>query len=131
MSGTKHKITALKIVFLTLLMLFLLCSCAELEMSDAEYRAYRASLIHSYDVCSVHQYVLPKTNQFGKITGSSLCYAFTYATSNGVLKTVNQFEHFEYGLTKVCIGDRDKYVVDESTGIRYLYLSEDTLNNLS
>ena len=130
MSVFNRKIASLKIVFLTLLALFLLCSCAELEMTDAEYRAYRTSLIHSYDVCSVHQYVRPNTNQFGKITGSSLCYAFTYVTSNGTLKTIDQFEHFEYGLTKVCIGDSDKYVVDESTGIRYLYLSEDTLGSL-
>lgn len=48
------------------------------------------------------------------------------------LKSVKDFQHFEYGLTKVCIGDEDKYVVDEyGETRRYLYLTKDTLKYMS
>lgn len=122
----------MKKIITIFLIIFLLCSCSSsrVEMTEEEYRAMRASLIHEYELCSVSQYILPQTNQFGRVTGSSLCYAFTYIDSNGALQTVSQFEHFEYGMTKVCIGESDKYVVDEYTDIEYLYLSKDTLNSI-
>lgn len=109
----------------------LLCSCSKMKMTEEEYKTMRASLVHEYEICSVYQYILPQTDRFGRVTGGSLCYAFTYIDSNGALQTVSQLENFEYGMTKVCVGESDKYVIDEYTDIKYLYLSKDTLNSIN
>lgn len=111
-----------------------LTGCDEVSdpMSAEEWAAYRESLVHEYEVCSVMQYIKVNTNNFGGITSRDLCYAFTYIDGGGVLQTEYNFEHLEYGLTKVCIGDTDKYVVDnygETT--RYLYLTKETLKSLT
>ena len=78
------------------------------------------------------QYVKVRTNNLGGVKGSDLCYAFTYIDGNGNLKTIDDFQHYEYGLTKVCIGDTNKYVVDTyGETIQYLYLTRDTLQSIS
>ena len=113
------------------LCLILLCSCS-VEISDEEYAAYRESCISRYEVCSVTQYIDTRTNRFGGIIDRSLCYAFTYLDQDGTLKTVEDFQNLEYGLTKVCIGESNQYVIDEYGETKeYLYLTRDTLVSIS
>lgn len=53
--------------------------------------------------------------------------------SNRFNRYINEAnEHTEYGLWKVCIGDENKYVVkDGFDTYRWLYLTEETFNNIS
>ena len=118
-------------IFSVIICFVLFCSCSA-DMSDEEYAAYRESCISRYEVCSVIQYIDTRTNSFGKIIDRSLCYAFTYIDKDGTLKTVEGFENLEYGLTEVCIGESNQYVIDEYGEIKeYLYLTRDTLASIS
>lgn len=119
------------LVFLISLMLVLVGGCSE-PMTEEEREAYRASCIHSYDVLSVFQYASPVTNKMGGVVRTDVRYAFTYIDDNGNLQSVDGFRHLEYGLTKVCYGENDKYVVDSyGENMRYLYLSKETLSALT
>ena len=98
---------------------------------DAEQEAIRQSNIHRYEVVGVSQYVRNQTNNFGGIIDTDICYAFQYLDGNN-LKTVENFEHLEYGLTKIIVGDSNMYIVD-TNGIddyRYLQLTKETLQNI-
>lgn len=125
-----HKNT-IKVIIFSVMMLCLLCSCKP-DLTDEELAEIRANSISEYEVVSVMKYTETRTNNFGGVTGTDICYAFEYIDDDGVLKSVKDFQHFEYGLTKVCIGDEDKYVVDEyGETRRYLYLTKDTLKSMS
>lgn len=98
---------------------------------DAEQEAIRQSRIYRYEVVGVSQYVRNQTNNFGGIIDTDICYAFQYLDGN-TLKTIEGFEHLEYGLTKIVVGDSNMYIVD-TNGIddyRYLQLTKETLQNL-
>lgn len=115
---------------------FSLCSCeavkkAQEPMTEEEYARYLANRYEHYEVLSVFQYVETHTNIYGGVTGTSVCYSFTYLDGNDNLRTINSFENLEYGLTRVCVGEVDEYVVDTIEDIRYLYLSKETLNKLT
>lgn len=118
---------------IAVLALLLLCGCDESKpMTEEQWAAYRANCIHRYEVLSVFQYAEAETNRYGGVHGTDICYAFTYLDANGSLKSVKGFEHLEYGLTKVCIGEKDEYVVDDyGDNMRYLYLSKDTLSRMT
>ena len=118
------------------MLVFSLCGCeavkkAQEPMTEEEYSQYLANRYEHYEVLSVFQYVETHTNIYGGVTGTSVCYSFTYLDGNDNLKTINSFEHLEYGLTRVCVGEVDEYVVDTIEDIRYLYLSKETLNKLT
>ncbi len=121
-----------KFVFVLIAFALMLCLCAcDTKMTEEEFAEYRVSCLTEYEVCSVKQYVFTKTNNFGGVVDTELCYAFTYIDENGNLKTVDRFQHFEYGLTKVCVGNSNKYVIDNyGEAIRYLYLTKDTISSL-
>ena len=52
--------------------------------------------------------------------------------NDGKIKTVNDFENLEYGLTKICLGDSDKYVIEQRAfdTYQYLYLTRNTLERI-
>lgn len=94
---------------------------------EAEYN----SRISRYKVLSVSQYVRTDTNNFGGIVDTEICYTFTYLDSNGNVKQVDNFQHLEYGLTKITVGDTNQYIVNangETT--RTLQLTKETLANI-
>ncbi len=109
-----------------------LTGCNSESMTDEERVAYEASKWHEYQVVSVYQYISARTNNFGAILDQELKYCFTYIGDDGQLHQFDDFEHTEYGLWKVCIGDEDKYVIREDgfDTYRWLYLTEETLNNM-
>nr|DAU42587.1 MAG TPA: hypothetical protein [Caudoviricetes sp.] len=96
--------------------------------SDGKCRSYTP---YTYEVLSVNQYVYTKTDTFGRSKGTELRYAFTYVDMDGALHTVDDFQNLEYGNTKVCVADSNMYVHDYVRGIRYLYLTRDTLTNFN
>lgn len=113
-----------------------MCGCeavkeAQEPMTQEEYAEYIARRYKHYEVCSVFQYTEVHTNNYGGVTGTDVCYSFTYLDGSGNLKTISSFEHLEYGLTKVCVGEVDEYVVDKTKDIRYLYLTKETLSKLT
>ena len=83
-------------------------------------------------VMSVYQYMkVTKTNYFGAVLDQELRYCFTYIGDDGQLHEFDDYEHTEYGLWKICIGDENKYVVrDGFDTYRWLYLTEETFNNM-
>lgn len=119
---------------LTTITLLLASGCSgstQPTMSAEEYKAYRESFISRYDVLSLMQYSYQKTNVYGGVQDVDVCYAFTYVDGSGELHEVEGFQHLEYGLTKIQIGDADQYVIDKyGETHRYLYLTEDTLKNM-
>lgn len=88
---------------------------------------------HEYEVVSVYQYMkVTQTNVFGAPLDQDLRYCFTYIGDDGQLHEFDDYEHSEYGLWKVCIGDENKYVV-KNIGFdtyRWLYLTEETFSNI-
>lgn len=95
-----------------------LCSCEIPENHPSKY-----------EVCSVFQYTVPNTNVYGGVNSVDVRYSFTYLDEKSILNSVDDFEHLEYGCTKVCIGESDQYVNDGE--YCYLYLSKKTLSRLT
>lgn len=110
-----------------------LIGCNSQPMTEKERAVYEASRWHEYQVVSVYQYMkVTKTNYFGAVLDQELRYCFTYIGDDGQLHEVDDYEHTEYGLWKVCIGDENKYVVkDGFDTYRWLYLTEETFKNMS
>lgn len=108
-----------------------LAGCKSETMTEEERVVYEESKYHEYQVVSVYQYMSTRTNNFGAVLDEELKYCFTYIGDDGQLHQFNDFEHTEYGLYKVCIGDENKYVVkDGFDTYRWLYLTEDTFKNM-
>lgn len=108
-----------------------LAGCKSETMTEEERVVYEESKYHEYQVVSVYQYMSTRTNNFGAVLDKELKYCFTYIGDDGQLHQFNDFEHTEYGLYKVCIGDENKYVVkDGFDTYRWLYLTEDTFKNM-
>lgn len=121
------------ILRILLVLMTSLTGCNSEPLIKEEQAAYEASKWHEYQVVSVYQYMkATKTNYFGAILDQELRYCFTYIGDDGQLHEFDDYEHTEYGLWKVCIGDENKYVVKEGFDTyRWLYLTEETFNNIS
>lgn len=102
------------------------------SLSPEEQQAEKEKHIQRYEVINADKYIQTKTNGFGGVTGSEVCYTFQYI-DNGKLKTVDGFRDLEYGLTRVIIGDKNMYIIDDS-GVdtyRYLQLTKETLSKMN
>ena len=85
----------------------------------------------TYEVVGVAKYARVKTNAMGGVLNTDICYAFEYIDGNGNLKSVDDFEHLEYGLTKVVVGDTDAYIINTNgEDTRTLQLTKETLKNI-
>ena len=121
---------------LLLISMALICLCitgCKLSMTEEEKAAYIASHTYEYEVLSVYQYMKPITNKFGGVIRYESKYYFTYVDDNGTLYEFEDFYHTNGGLWKVCIGDKNKYVVQDA-GVdtyRWLYLTKETFNQLN
>lgn len=127
-------------ILLILIICFSFCGCeaikeaekeAQEPMTEEEYAAYLERRYKHYEVCSVFQYTEPVANGYGGVIRTEVCYSFTYLDGNSTLHSVDGFQHLEYGLTKICVGNVDEYVVDTIKDIRYLYLTKNTLSKLT
>lgn len=112
------------------IMSMMLVSCD--KMTQEEREEYIAKHTHTYEVVSVSQYIGTETNQFGGVVDQSLKYCFTYIGDDGQLHQVDDFEHTEYGLWKVRVGDTNKYVIYDNGMDCYktLYLTKETLADI-
>lgn len=119
------------ILGILLILLVCLTGCNSKPMTEEERAIYEASKWHEYEVISVYQYISTRTNNFGAVLDQKLKYCFTYIGDDGQLHQFEDFEHTEYGLWKVCIGEENKYVIkDGFDTYRWLYLTEDTLGDM-
>lgn len=110
---------------------FCIIGCVIIISSNSESAP---KIVREYDVISVCQYVkVNRQNCFGEVLDQKLCYSFTYIGDDGQLHQFDDFEHTEYGTHKVCIGDENKYIVEQCSidTYRFLYLTEETLKNIS
>jgi hypothetical protein len=121
--------------YLSIILIILLClsitACN--TMTEEEKQAYIASHTYEYEVISVLHYMKPITNNFGGILRYESQYCFTYIDENGQLQEITDFYHTSHGLWKVCIGDKNKYVIQDS-GIdtyKYLFLTKETLSSIN
>lgn len=83
-----------------------------------------------YEVVAVDKYVRNETNAFGAVLDTEICYSFSYVSGDKVYH-IDKFIHYDGGLTKVIIGDRDCYMVNKYTDERYLQLTKETFKLLS
>lgn len=119
------------ILGILLILLVCLTGCNLEPMTEEERAIYEASKWHEYEVISVYQYISTRTNNFGAVLDQELKYCFTYIGDDGQLHQFEDFEHTEYGLWKVCIGEENKYVIkDGFDTYRWLYLTEDTFKDM-
>lgn len=118
-----RKLFILLMVTVSLLTVFTGCS---------DYQIDEVRKVSEYEVVSVFQYAEARTNRFGGVTGTSIYYSFNYLDNDGKIKTVNDFENLEYGLTKICLGDSDRYVIEQRAfdTYQYLYLTRNTLERI-
>ena len=123
-----HKIAIISILFAVIAIMASECT----PMTDEEWAAYCEANTRSYEVVSVSQYLATKTNRYGGIASQDIKYCFSYIGDDGSLHSVDDFQNYEYGLTKVCIGNENKYVVfDEGFDIyETLYLTKETLSEI-
>lgn len=134
----RFNLKKISFIILCFALCFSLVSCKELSAEQverlkqlkSEREVRRLENISEYQVVSVCKYLKTTTNNFGGILRQDIYYNFQYIDSNGQLKT-GDIQHLEYGLTKVCLGDKDVYVVDTNSlnTYKYLYLTKNTLNN--
>lgn len=103
---------------------------AEREAYELQKQREYESRIQRYEVVSVHKYTKNITNNFGGIVRTKVCYSFTYIDGDR-LHTIDNFQHLDYGLTKVAVGDSDLYIVNNNgSTIRTLQLTKETLANI-
>lgn len=125
----------MKKYILSILIMAMLClvGCNSEPLTEEEKQVIEESRTHEYKVVSVYQYMkVTRTNYFEAPLSQELRYCFTYIGDDGQLHEFEDFEHTEYGLWKLCIGDENKYVVKDGVDTyRWLYLTEETLNNMS
>lgn len=123
----------MKKYLLGILLVLLVCLTGCKTMTEEERAAYETSKQHEYKVVSVFQYISPTTNQFGAVLNQELKYCFIYIGDDGQLHQFDDFEHTEYGLWKVYIGNENKYVVKKKgfDTYRWLYLTEETFKTLT
>ena len=96
------------------------------EKRQIEYE----SRICKYEVTSVHIYEKPICTNMGAVIDTDICYAFTYIDGS-TLRCVEDFQHLEYGLTKIVLGDKDLYIVNNNgQATRTLQLTKETLKNI-
>lgn len=108
-----------------------LVGCNSEPLTEEEKQAIEESRWHEYQVVSVYQYIATQTNNFGAVIDQELRYCFTYIGDDGQLHEFEDFEHTEYGLWKICIGDENKYIVRDGVDTyRWLYLTEETFKNM-
>lgn len=112
-------------IILIILAMILFAGCDLEEEKPPEPKTYE------YKVVSVSRYVKTQTDKFGRISKQELAYCFTYIDEDNTLHEMDNFKHREYGLTKVAIGDENKYIIQEDMDTHMtLVLTEDTLNNM-
>ena len=100
----------------------------ELKKYQEEKEAQRQRYIKKYDVIAVDKYA--KITGDWRNTKTKICYSFSYIEGN-TLKHINDFEHTDYGLYKVIIGDKDQYIIDTyGETIYYLQLTKETLQKI-
>lgn len=102
---------------------------AEKEAYEIQKQQEYESRIQRYEVVSVHKYTKDITNNFGGVIRTEVCYSFTYI-SEDKLYSVDDFQHFDYGLTKVIIGDNDLYIINNNETTRTLQLTKETFANI-
>ena len=106
------------------------------SLSEAELKDYRKqqekerqSRIKRYDVVSVTKYADVRSYNMYH-TKTKICYSFSYIQGDA-LKHIDGFEHCEYGLYKVIIGDKDQYIIDTNGETTYyLQLTKETLSRI-
>lgn len=115
-----------------ILLLVALCITCFVSCGLAKSAQESTPRVQEYPVVLVDKYIAARTNPLGAVTGHDLKYCFTFIGSDGQLHTVSDFEHTEYGLWKVCLGEENKYVIKESglDTYRYLVLTEETMKKL-
>ena len=122
-----------KRIVLFMLSMMALVGCGNNKLPDntttEEIIAYENSITREYEVVSVNQYLETETNAFGMITEQELKFEFDYIDELGRPVTCSKFENTEHGLTNVCVGEENKYVVkDFGVNVyRTLYVTEDNL----
>ena len=100
----------------------------ELKEYNKQKQKQRESYIKKYDVVSVNKYTEVTGNM--RDIDTKICYSFSYIQGN-TLKHIDGFEHCEYGLYKVIIGDKNQYIIDTYGETTYcLQLTKETLMNL-
>lgn len=106
------------------------------SLSEVELKEYkeqrekeRQSRIKRYEVVGVTKYAEVSSYNMHR-TKTTICYSFSYIQGD-TLKHVDGFEHCEYGLYKVIIGDKDQYIIDTNgETIYYLQLTKETLSKI-
>lgn len=99
------------------------------EVDLQRQQAYE-SRIHRYEIVSIHKYTKDVTNNFGGVIKTKVCYSFTYLDGDKLCSKDN-FQHLEYGLTKVTIGNENLYIVNDNGETTYtLQLTKETLANI-
>ena len=117
-------ITAMVLLMVT----FALTACSQQEEKLVDRYAYQ----EVYEVVSVYQYVEQKTNQFGGVKDTKICYKFDYIDKDGALRSIDGFKNLEYGTMKVQISnDYDKYVIDGYDNVTYLCLTKETMAKIT
>lgn len=120
--------TKTNLSFLLLLIMLLITGCDIGYMHNPRPEP----LQKEYEVLNIGNYMEVNTNGWGVVINQYPAYYFTYIDENGVLHD-ETIHHTEQGLWKVCIGEENKYVEKEDRGgtYRYLYLTKETLRNMS
>lgn len=129
------KRTDVEDVFITVvlpLISLLLILCFGLAYENSSVDSVNTNT-QEYEVLSVYKYSRQITNNLGGVVRTDVCFSFDYIDEDGNVVTVDGFQNLEHGLTKVHLGNRNKYIVYEK-GIdtyRDLYLTKDTFRELT
>ena len=120
---TLYYVFKVTLILILIIAFILLCACRAAVTEPTE------PVINEYEVMSVYQYTDTITNKFGGVIDTKVKYCFTYIGDDGQLHECKDFYHTEYGIWKLHIGKKNKYVTKGSE--KHLYLTKETFKNLS
>ena len=107
------------LAILTILSLFILCSCNDAEVPSSD----------SYEVLSVTAFVEVETNGFGAVFSQWIAYNVNYVDADGNVKIVQISPDNSYNHT-LAVGTSDKLEITSENHYT-LYLTRDTYNKLT
>ena len=100
------------------------------SLTPEEQVAYEEPYTEVYEIVSVDKYVYERTNRYGGVRGTYICYEFYYLDGDGNVQYVQQFCD-DFSGEEVVIGETNTYSTNSRTNVETLTLTLETVQKLS
>ena len=135
-------IEAIILVVLVLLLVVMICFVGNIlyernqfaswynALTPEERAEYDKPYTNTYEIFAVSKYQVTKTNRYGGVRDTYMCYEFYFVDENGTTMVVRNFRD-NWGSCDVVVGESNTYVTNSLTGQKTLTITKDTVAQLS